>query len=955
MKTTNASSGNASTFELARAGQSPWLDFISRQLLSSGKLKSLIEDAGLLGVTSNPSIFEKAIGTPGAGYDKDVKRLSRKGQSTLEIYDALTIEDIQEACDLFKGVHTESEGEHGYVSLEVRPDLAHDEKRTVEDAVRLFGRVARPNVMIKVPATTAGVAAFRELTARGINVNVTLIFSLEHYLSVLNAYLEGLEERLRKGADLSKVHSVASVFVSRYDSLLDVRLAQLQERESDADERADLESLKGKAAVANSKIIYQEFRKVLAGGRFQTLKANGANVQKVLWGSTSVKNPKYPDLLYVEPLIGEETVNTMPEPTFTAFLDHGQVKIGAVEENVEEAAAVVDRLKEWGLDLNEVGQKLQHDGLIAFENSFDSLMKTLELACEHFRGKTTLARLKATVSEIVTRKVPVERMEKESFRERFFKADPSLWKTEKEHQQVINNRMGWLRIADWMLGRLYELDELSDDVWNEHYHDLVLLGMGGSSLAPEVMSLIVPRLGRGKKMRFHVLDTTDPGALLAVERKVKLQKTLFIVASKSGSTVETMSQYQYFHEKVLKQYAGNPDKLSLSGNQFIAITDEGSRLEQEGYDKRFRKVFINPTDVGGRYSALSFFGLVPAALLGISVRQLLKQAKTLFASAESEKDLRKNASFYLGALLGTLAREGRGKLTVWTSPRLKPFGAWLEQLVAESTGKEGQGILPVDGERPGKTDVYGKDRSFLILKLAGEKNKRLAAQVKELKKAGFPVLEMDWPDRTSLGAEFLRWEISTAVASAVMGVNPFDEPNVKESKDITTRLLTESERDGEIVDPENLVKARKPIDFDDFFRSLEEGRYLALLPYVMRSPKTTAYFERIQAVLRDAFKVPVTVGFGPRYLHSIGQLFKGGPETGNFLFFTLQDPRDAKIPHVKFSFSDLKKAQATGDSQALSDRGLPAMTVDLGRDLEGGLKAFEKQLVRYLKQKNPAS
>lgn len=942
-------SQSAPTYDLIKAGQSPWLDFISRDLLNSGQLKSLIRDAGLLGVTSNPSIFEKAIGTSKGGYDAEIRTLSRAGKTTFQIYDALTLSDIQKACDLFAKVHEESRGEHGFVSLEVRPDLAQDEEATVREARRLYKAVSRPNIMIKVPATPEGVRAFRRLTELGINVNVTLIFSLSQYTQVLQAYLEGLEERLHQDLPLAGVHSVASVFVSRFDTLLDVKLAQLQERESDADERADLESLKGKAAVANSKVIYQEFKKVLDSERFAALRQAGATVQKLLWGSTSVKNPKYHDLMYVEPLVGRETVNTMPQNTLESLLDHGQVRAGTVEEGADEALKVVERLKEWGIDLEEVGQKLQQDGLSAFESSFDGLMKTLELACERFNGKAPAVKTRISVGEVIRKKAPVAAMERESYIERFFKCDASLWKQDKEHQQVINNRLGWLRVADWILGRLYELDELAAEVWNEKIRDVVLLGMGGSSLAPEVLSLICQRSAKGKGVRFYVLDTTDPAAILNVEKKIKLPKTLFLVSSKSGSTVETMSQFQFFYDRVSKLYARMPDRAQAAGRHFVAITDAGSRLESEGHQRHFRRVFINPSDVGGRYSALSLFGMVPAAILGIPVRELIKSARTLGAQCEAEKKIEKNTTVYVGALLGVLAREGCDKLTIWTTKSLTSFGAWLEQLVAESTGKEGHGILPVDGETPADPSVYRKDRAFLVLKLKGEDSKRFAAQVAAVRKAGFPVIEMEWPNRAAIGGEFLRWEIITAVTSSVMGVNPFDEPNVKESKDNTTRLLGEAEKEGEITDPEHLVKARGAISFPDFFEGLGDRHYVALLPYLERSPATLSFFARIQSLLRDALRVPVVVGFGPRYLHSSGQLYKGGPETGYYLFFRLQDPKDARIPHAKFTFSELKKAQATGDALAIADRQRPSLTIDLGRDLPGGLKIFEKQLREYLK------
>ncbi len=939
---------NPATVDLALAGQSPWLDSISRQLLKSGELKGLIRNAKILGVTSNPTIFEMAISKQGGGYEKDIQRLARKGASTLEIYDALTISDIQAACDLFKEVYTGSKGEHGFVSLEVRPDLAHDENRTVDEALKLVKAVSRANLMIKVPATSAGVHAFRRLTALGVNVNVTLIFTRQHYLDVLNAYIDGLEARKAKGLDLSKVHSVASVFVSRFDNTIDGQLSRLQEMESDDAERKDLESLKGKAAIANCKMIYQEFRKILEGERFRKLRNAGATVQKVLWGSTSVKNPKYPDLLYVDTLVGPETVNTMPRVTLDALLDHGRIRPGTVLENVPGASQIIERLKEWGIDIDETGQKLQHDGLIAFENSFDSLMKTLEIA----RGsskKIPAVKVSYSISKKTQAALPLARLEKDRIVERFYHSDATVWKEEEEHQKVIKNRLGWLKSPEWMLGRLYELDELQAQVKSEGVKDVVLLGMGGSSLAPEVLSLICRT---GKTPRFYVLDTTDPASVLGVLAKIKVKSTLFIVSSKSGSTVETMSQFQFFYASVLKAYGKKADAAQAAGHHFIAITDEGSRLEQEGHAKHFRKVFINPSNIGGRYSALSLFGLVPAAVLGIPVRKILDSALALLNQSSRELRLKNNAPFYLGTLLGVLAQEGRDKLTILSSKSLASFGAWLEQLIAESTGKEGKGVVPVDGEALGTPDVYGEDRAFLVLRQKSEKDARFETRVKALKKAGFPVVEVVWPEPFSIGAEFLAWEIVTAISSAVLGVNPFDEPNVKESKDNTTRILAEAEKQGDIPQLVPVTKIRDEIDFDGFFKGLREASpYVAFLAYIDRTPQTAKALARIQARMRDGVKLPVLVGFGPRYLHSIGQLYKGGPSKGGFVVLLNQDAKDAPIPHAKFTFSQLKKAQGIGDAQAVGDRERPLITVDLGRDILKGLEAFDRKLAEYLKKK----
>ncbi|MFA7001649.1 MAG: transaldolase, partial [Candidatus Omnitrophota bacterium] len=501
------------TLELATAGQSPWLDQISRRLIESGRLRELIEDYGLLGVTSNPSIFEKAIGAKDGGYEPDIRRMARAGKSPFEIYDALTVAEIRSACDLFAKVYQSSGGEHGFVSLEVMPSLSRDTAGTVREALRLAAAVGLPNVMIKVPATPEGVAAVRELIARGVHVNATLIFSAKQYLAVAKAYLDGLAAFAKKGGKPGKVRSVASAFVSRFDSLIDKKLDAMVAPAMDDRSRERIAGLAGKAAIANSKILFQEFKKIFHSEPFLSLAEKGAHPQKLLWGSTSTKNPAYPDLLYVEPLVGLGTVNTIPLETLEAFIDHGHVHAGSVEENVEEAYETAGCLKALGIDLAQTGELLQQQGVRAFSDSFDQLMKTIEVAREAALNTKGGRRKAVTVSvshgaqrRASSVDAAARKMTKSGFLARFLAKEPALWKKDPEHQAVIRNRMGWLGVADWMRGQCYLLDLLKKDVLQGKIRDVVLFGMGGSSLAPEVMSLICRPAKKG--VRFHLLDTT---------------------------------------------------------------------------------------------------------------------------------------------------------------------------------------------------------------------------------------------------------------------------------------------------------------------------------------------------------------------------------------------------------------------------------------------------------------
>jgi len=948
--------------ELYKAGQGPWLDTISRKLLSSGTLKAYIEEKGLLGVTSNPSIFQQAI-SQGEGYEADIQKFIHARASTLEIYDALTLSDIRETCDLFSPVFQKTNGEHGFVSLEVLPNLAFNEDATVLEAKRLFRLVNKPNVMIKVPATAQGIAAVRRLIGEGINVNVTLIFSQQNYRDVANAYLDGLEAFVAKGGDLAGVHSVASVFVSRIDTDIDKQLDAKLATEQDSAKRSLLNELKGKAAIANSKMVYQEFKKIFASQRFQSLRGKGAYVQKTLWGSTSCKNPAYPDLVYVETLIGKDTVNTLPQATWEAVLDHGQIRADTIEEDIAGAQEVIRKLKNIGIDIHAVCDRLQKDGVKAFIHSFESLMTTLERKRETKMATTPTVKVNISLPDNLQKKVTdaLKQLEKKDVHARWIAKDPTLWSNDASHQKVILNRLGWVDNCEKIIGRLYEIDQVQERFFNEKIKDVVLLGMGGSSLAAEVMSLILKKpshkiQGALKGIRFHLLDTTDPLSILKVEKVVRYATAVFLVGSKSGSTIETRSQYQYFFDRVKKFYKGDENKAA---ERFVIVTDHGSPLEDLGRSKTFGGLFLNPVDIGGRYSALSFFGLVPAALLGIDVRKILQDAQRFLNEMRQVKDLSRNEGILLGVLMGVLAMHGKDKLTFWTSPTLASFADWAEQLIAESTGKEGKGIVPVAGEPLLNLDYYGKDRVFVILRLKGESEKLWAVRIKALKAKGFAVLDFVWGNGMNVGGEFLRWEVATSFASVLLKINPFDEPNVKESKDITAELLEDIKNKKPLPKPGKVLTVKNPqlspsddSNFEAFFGKLPTNGFISILAYVDRTAATRKTLQAFQKSVAAALKVPVLSGFGPRYLHSIGQLYKGGPKNGIFIEIFVKDSKDVRIPGEIYGFSQLKQAQAMGDYKALSSKGLSVLAVDLGSNLSTGFSAFQKKLAAYFARRS---
>ena len=493
---------------------------------------------------------------------------------------------------------------------------------------------------------------------------------------------------------------------------------------------------------------------------------------------------------------------------------------------------------------------------------------------------------------------------------RLFHHDASLWKADPEHQKTIGNRLGWLDSPRWLTDKGPDLASFAADVRAEGFTRVLLLGMGGSSLAPEVLAEIMKAAPGAATL--EVLDSTDPAAIRNAEASHRLDRTFFLVSSKSGRTIETLSQYRYFRTRLEEM------RVADVARRFAAVTDPDSALHRLAREEGMRHVFLNPDNIGGRYSALSYFGMVPAALLGLDWMALYERAYA--ASYESnDRDPARNPALRLGALMGAAARSGRDKLTLLTAPSLRPFGYWIEQLVAESTGKEGRGIVPVEGEPPGFARYYSQDRCFVSITLASEPVPELAGLGAELRQAGAPWIEITLPDRTSIAGEFFRWEVATAIAGVALGIDPFDEPNVQESKDLTAAILAQIEKTGEV--PAGVPRSREEglevYASDDLWRKLtsqvpghpslemligrflslkKEGDYLAILAFLERNAATESAFTHLRREIRDAMRIPVLQGYGPRYLHSIGQLYKGGPGTGIYLVLTAAADQDLPIP-----------------------------------------------------------
>ncbi|MEO6834148.1 MAG: bifunctional transaldolase/phosoglucose isomerase, partial [Chitinophagaceae bacterium] len=764
--------------ELLSFGQSYWLDNLSRKKIDDGEIARRVKEEGLRGITSNPSIFHKAI-TSGTDYDGEIKNQVSQGKTAFQIYDALTVKDLQDACDILKPVFDESNGTDGFVSLEVSPYLARDTANSISEAKRLHGLVDRLNCLIKIPGTAEGIGAIEELLYQGININVTLLFGVPRYEDIAHAYIRALQRRVDEGKPIDKIVSFASFFLSRIDVLVDSLLGS---HIIPGDKKTDVPQLLiGKAGLASARIAYQSFQKIFSGDAWEKLKAKGANVQKPLWASTSNKDPLGYDLRYIETAIGPDTINTIPDETIEEFADHGTLIKDSIMQDIPDAETVFPALKKWGIDIDFITQQLEDEGIIKFNEAFNKLMVALEGKREKLLADTfaTQSISGASMGKKIAAAYPA--MDERLAGRRLFEKDAFLWKTEADEAKMIRENMGWIGLPESSDKAIEAITAFATQIKSEGFSSVVLLGMGGSSLCSEVAR---ESFGTGQGFpQLFVLDNTDPAAILQIQNEVDLKKTLFIAASKSGGTQETISFFRYFY-KVMED-AG----MENVGQNFIAITDAGSPLVKMAEDFHFRRTFLNPPGIGGRYSVLSDFGLVPMALMGVDIRKLMDSAKQMKDSCDGQIPAASNPGLSLGTTLGICQKNGRDKITFVMSKSITAFGYWVEQLLAESTGKEGQGLIPVNGESLASPDVYGNDRIFVQMVLKGDSVVDDEEKLKVLEQAGHPVVRIQIPNKLALGGEYYRWEIAVATAGIVIGINPFNQPNVEQSKANTRQIL----------------------------------------------------------------------------------------------------------------------------------------------------------------------
>jgi transaldolase/glucose-6-phosphate isomerase len=676
----------------------------------------------------------------------------------------------------------------------------------------------------------------------------------------------------------------------------------------------------------------------------------------LLWASTGTKNKDYSDVLYVEELIGPNTVNTMPPATLEAFRDHGKVR-DSLEENIEDARGVLAELEKSGISLDAVTADLVTDGVKLFADAADKLYGAVAhkraVVLAHGIDRQELA-LGSSIGKAVENSA--EEWRASAKIRRLWQHDKSVWTGTDEDKWL-----GWLNSA--ASADVADYEDFAQRVKGQNFTDAVVLGMGGSSLGPEVLAETFSRKPGFPKL--HVLDSTDPAQVRTLESTIDIAKTLFIVSSKSGGTTEPNVMKDYFFARVSE--AIGADK---AGHRFIAVTDPGSSLEKVATKQGFARIFHGDPTIGGRYSVLSPFGLVPAAAAGIDLRALLKHALSMVRSCGPDVPPHENPGAQLGLAMGLAGLEGRDKVTILSSKKISDFGAWAEQLIAESTGKDGKGLIPIDGEPLGDVALYGNDRFFVDLRTEAENDTAHDDKLAALEKAGHPVVRIVMKSVDHIGQEFFRFEMATAVAGAVLGINPFNQPDVEEAKIKTRELIAAFEKSGALpaekpvmssaqadiyTDDKNAAALRRAGADGDLGSWLKAhlarsgaGDYVALLAYIERNHAHIDALQHMRLEVRDKRHLATCAEFGPRFLHSTGQAYKGGPNSGVFLQITSDDAKDLPVPGQKATFGVIKAAQARGDFDVLTERGRRALRVHLKGDLESGLKMLDTAIAEAL-------
>ncbi len=917
-------------------GPSVWLRGLTRDLLDRGRLGELLALGAVQGVIAEAEALSAALAS-GKVYTAPLRPLAQAGWPPEQALDALRVDDARAAADLLLPLYERTNGDQGYVSLGLRPASLREPDLALEEARWLWASVNRPNLLVMIPVAGSTLSILERAVSEGISVHAAGLFSLERYAEAYEAYVRGLEARTARGDLLEPVAAAASFSLSRLDDHLDRRLTELVMRGGAVGERA--ESLRGRSGSALAKLAHAQFRAETAAERFRVLAEKGARPQRLLWSLASAGNGGPEAAVRLAGLFGADTIFSLPAEALP-LVGFPSGFEGEIERDLSAARGTLEALESLGISLAAVSDFLENERLARLSSTFDAMDESVRGIHKALRQE--LAGLAPVVPDVVAK------LDAEAVGRRVWRGDPALWVGPDRKPDEVSERLGWLHLPQASEGAISDLQDFALELRRSGYRHAVLLGMGGSALAPDVFRRI---LDRGQGLTLHVLDSTDPAAVLEVTRAVPPIEALYIVASKSGSTIEPLSLFEHFWAEAQEQLGED------APSHFVAVTDPGTSLEKLARGRRFRRVFLAPPDVGGRFSALSIFGLLPAALAGVDLEGLLRGGARMARLCGAKAETGRNPGAFLGALMASAAVSGRGSLTLVADPDLLPLADWIEQLVAESSGKDGRGILPIVGEPVGGPRAYGRDRFVVYLRLDGTLDRRAEGWVR----AGTPVAILDCGEGAAgLGAEMFRWEFATAVACHSLGVNAFDQPDVQRAKSRTGDLLKAYGRKGSLAPPPTLWEAPGIHLYGDreqpappsssnlealgtwLLDQIDPGKGLALLVYLHPELSLERRLTALRKELRDRLHLATTLGFGPRYLHSTGQIHKGGPNSQVFLVITAGPEVDVPIPGAGYSFGVLERAQALGDLQALLEGGRRAFGIHL--DAPGRMREFTKAL-----------
>ncbi len=893
--------------EIQALGQSIWLDYIRKDLLDSGELTRLVASGEVRGVTSNPSIFEDALATSTL-YDRSIRPLAQADWSAEEIFDFVAVRDIRAATDVFLPLYEGTDGRDGYVSIEVNPQFAYESEATLQEARRLWAEVNRPNVMIKIPATEPGIPAVEQAIAEGINVNVTLIFSLERYGQVIEAYLRGLERRQAEGAALNHVSSVASFFVSRLDTLVDRHLESLIRAEGPSASRAA--ALLGKAAAANAKLAYAQFQLAFDGLRFKTLELDGARAQRPLWASTSTKNPAYSDVLYVESLIGPHTVNTLPPKTMAAFRDHGHAD-RTIDRDLSASRAQLEALEALGVSMKAVTAQLEREGVEKFAHSFESLLQTIERRSDSFRQEIRSLQ-------------PAYRNSLKKLTEAEFSR--MLWSRDGGPSEDGSGPAQWLNAPQQAMAELAELQGLQEAIRREGRDVLGWIGLGPLADLAETIG----ELASGERsLERTELNSADPNSVRRYLRLAPARRSLTVLSDSQLTEREIRLLLNMLWARA-KRSRGN-----AAARSFLSLCRRDTPLGDSATKHGFRRVLHDQAEPGDLFAAFTNAQLLPLLLARLPVEQLIAGAVRMMHESGPAFETPASAGLSLGAALAAAVESGRGRLTFAADPSLEPFATWLVRQLARVCDPGGHRLLPIVGEPLGSPSVYGNDRVMLYLRREGQLEDRIQVCVQ----AGLPAVLCEIQDLSDLGAEIYRWQLAVVAMNHLLGPPESAEEFARQVGERIERRLREYQKEGMQRPPRGSWKGNGEMAWDSDGRislgdesplerfatharmGLDRTHGLLLLPYHDVHSRERSRWSRVQACVRDHFG-SVAVLEGARSLMQRGV---PGSVAGRWKWIVLQillDPaRDPSSADDEVSLGTHMKAKAWAEFDVLRRRG----------------------------------